>query len=86
MSPFPDVTVRQRNSADQFILVACDGIWDCVSNEECVGKLTDYMKEMKPKPTNMTPPVARLLDEICPSTMGDGVGTDNMTAVLIKFK
>lgn len=81
----PDVSVRQRNSADVFILVACDGIWDCVSNEECVSKLTDYMQEMKPKPANITPPVARLLDEICPATMGDGIGTDNMTAILIKF-
>ena len=86
VSPLPDITIRQRNSADQFILVACDGIWDCVSNEECVGKLTDYQKEMRLKPENITPPVARLFDEICPDTMGDGVGTDNMTAILIKFK
>ena len=28
----PDVTVRVRNAADDFVFVACDGIWDCVSN------------------------------------------------------
>jgi len=35
----PDITVRDRNSKDQFIIVACDGIWDCVSNEVCCEKL-----------------------------------------------
>lgn len=67
-------------------MVACDGIWDCLSNEQCVSKLTDYLKEMKPTPGNICPPVSRMLDEICPTEIGDGVGTDNMTAVLIKFK
>ena len=33
VSPFPDVSVRQRHEKDQFIMVACDGIWDCLSNE-----------------------------------------------------
>ena len=51
-----------------------------------MSKLTDYLKEMKPKPENICPPVARILDEICPTEIGDGVGTDNMTAILIKFK
>ena len=33
VSPQPDVTQRQRTSGDQFIVVACDGIWDCLSND-----------------------------------------------------
>ena len=27
-----------------------------------------------------------MLDEICPDEIGDGEGTDNMTAILVKFK
>ena len=34
----------------------------------------------------MCPPVEQMLDEICPEEIGDGEGTDNMTAILIKFK
>ena len=26
-----------------------------------------------------------MLDQICPDEIGDGEGTDNMTAILIKF-
>jgi len=28
----PDVTVRDRTKEDMFIMVACDGIWDCLTN------------------------------------------------------
>jgi serine/threonine protein phosphatase PrpC len=29
----PDVTVRDRTKEDMFIMVACDGIWDCLTNQ-----------------------------------------------------
>ena len=29
---FPDVTSRARSPDDKFIIVACDGIWDCLTN------------------------------------------------------
>ena len=29
---FPDVTSRDRSDDDRFIIVACDGIWDCLDN------------------------------------------------------
>lgn len=35
----PDVTQRDRCKEDDFIIVACDGIWDCLSNEACCEKL-----------------------------------------------
>ena len=28
----PDITVRERTKDDMFIMVACDGIWDCLTN------------------------------------------------------
>lgn len=33
VSPFPDVVIKERDENDMFIVIACDGIWDCVSNE-----------------------------------------------------
>lgn len=31
----PDITIRQRSDQDEFLVLACDGIWDVMSNEEC---------------------------------------------------
>ena len=28
----PDITKRERSCKDDFLLVACDGIWDCLSS------------------------------------------------------
>ena len=35
---------------------------------------------------NLCPAVECMLDEICPEEIGDGEGTDNMTAILVRFK
>jgi len=35
VSPEPDVYVETRNTeGDEFIILACDGIWDVISNED----------------------------------------------------
>jgi serine/threonine protein phosphatase PrpC len=36
----PDVTVRERCSVDAFVILACDGIWDVMSNEEVAAFVT----------------------------------------------
>ncbi|XP_030638085.1 protein phosphatase, Mg2+/Mn2+ dependent, 1Nb (putative) [Chanos chanos] len=34
VSPEPEVTAVERSPADEFLVLACDGVWDMVSNEE----------------------------------------------------
>nr|CBE67042.1 CG6036-PA [Drosophila atripex] len=34
VSPEPDVTVLERLASDEFIILACDGIWDVMSNDD----------------------------------------------------
>ena len=39
----PEVRCVQRQpSHDEFIILACDGIWDCVDNERCCQKMNDF--------------------------------------------
>jgi protein phosphatase 1G len=32
----PDIVVEARHADDEFMVLACDGVWDCMSNQECV--------------------------------------------------
>jgi hypothetical protein len=44
------------------------------------------MVYLKPHDSNLCPPVEKMFEEICAVTSDEGIGTDNMTAILIKFK
>ncbi len=44
VSPIPDVTIHMRNhDRDEYVVVACDGIWDVVSNQQCIQELDEIM-------------------------------------------
>jgi len=40
VSPEPELTVVERNDDDEFLALACDGIWDVMSNDE----LCDFIR------------------------------------------
>ena len=45
VSPEPEITVQDRDpSSDEFLLLACDGIYDVMSNEEVVTYVSHHLK------------------------------------------
>jgi serine/threonine protein phosphatase PrpC len=46
VSPIPDIIVQNRNpSQDEFVIVACDGIWDVQTNYEAVKMVAEIFEE-----------------------------------------
>ena len=46
VSSIPDIVVQNRNPKhDEFIIVACDGIWDVQSNHDCVSTVNTMFQE-----------------------------------------
>lgn len=39
-----DIEVLERNDSDEFLILACDGIWDVVSNEGIVVFVNYYLE------------------------------------------
>lgn len=69
-------------------MLACDGIWDCLSNDECIKTLQEKIDKFVGKPpnkANICKPVEDMLSDILAPNTDDGIGTDNMTAILIYF-
>jgi serine/threonine protein phosphatase PrpC len=50
VTAFPEVIVQPRvPEEDEFIVLACDGIWDVMSSQEVVSKVGDMLKNGRPR-------------------------------------
>lgn len=86
MSYLPDVKIDKKSDDIDFIVIACDGIWDCKTNQEvCDFFLDRFNKEPNGKISTF---IEQLYDEIlAPDVFTDtGVGCDNMSCIVIQFK
>ncbi|KAF5748114.1 hypothetical protein HS088_TW04G00064 [Tripterygium wilfordii] len=78
----PDVNTVDLCGDDNFIVLACDGIWDCMSSQQ----LVDFIHEQLKTESKLSAVCERVLDRcLAPSTAG-GEGCDNMTMILVQFK
>ncbi|KAF9882095.1 protein phosphatase 2C [Colletotrichum karsti] len=80
VTAFPDVEVHDISDDDEFLVIACDGIWDCQSSQAVVEFVRRGIAAKQD------------LDKICENMMDNclasnsetgGVGCDNMTMVII---
>ncbi|CDO98241.1 unnamed protein product [Coffea canephora] len=76
----PDITMVDLQDDDEFLVLACDGIWDCMSSQQVV----DFVREQLYNETKLSTVCERLLDKCLAPTAG-GEGCDNMTMILVQF-
>jgi len=80
----PEVRTCARQSSDEFLILACDGIWDCMTSEECVIQTRDAIKRQQ-----AAQPLTKLIEEMFDRIIAQdilssqGIGTDNMTCVVV---
>lgn len=79
--------VSRQTGSDEFIILACDGIWDCLTSEEAVARVRKGMAERSAK-EKINEVIENIFDEIIAKDIlsSSGVGTDNMTCVVVEFK
>ena len=89
VSAVPEFETYERSNLDQFIVIACDGIWDCKSNEECVEYLTSEIEDQKgglKEWHNLTDPIEKMLESICAEQPRASKGTtDNCSCIVLYF-
>lgn len=76
----PDIMSTTLRPGDEFIVLGCDGIWDCLSNEECIKYVRDRIDTKSPVEIG-----TEMLDEIVSDDprASQGIGGDNMTVMII---
>lgn len=75
---FPNRVTLQPN--DEFIILGCDGIWDCLTNEKAVEFVRERIDTIEPKEI-----ATEMLDTILSDDprATQGIGGDNMTVCII---
>lgn len=76
VSPEPEVSVLERHAEDEFLILACDGIWDVMSNEQVCDFIRSRLK--------VTESLSQIANEVVDACLYKG-SQDNMSIVLVTF-
>jgi len=76
----PDILQVQLEKDDEFIVIGCDGIWDCLTNEEAVKYVRDRI-DIK-TPTQIGIEMLNTIISKDPRAT-QGIGGDNMTILIV---
>ncbi|XP_070555952.1 protein phosphatase 1G-like isoform X2 [Ptychodera flava] len=83
ITAFPDIQTLNLTPQDDFIVIACDGIWNVLSSQETV----DFVKERIDKEDMKLSMICEEMFDHClaPDSLGDGTGCDNMTCIIVRL-
>jgi len=77
----PDITTIKRNGTEDFIIVACDGLWDTITPEEATRLVFQHLKEHQTNGGDLENLSAKL------ATIAKEKGsTDNITIIVVLLK
>ncbi|KAL4433781.1 hypothetical protein ABPG75_000222 [Micractinium tetrahymenae] len=83
VTAMPEIRRETLQPGDEFLVLACDGIWDVLTNQEAVDFVRERLAAGKPP--------REVAEEMCdhclaPDTGGCGKGCDNMSVVVVQLK
>ncbi|KAL1304571.1 hypothetical protein AAFC00_003545 [Neodothiora populina] len=80
VTAFPDVTVHDQTDDDEFIVLACDGIWDCQSSQAVV----EFVRRGIASKQELSAICENMMDNcLASNSETGGVGCDNMTITIV---
>lgn len=80
----PEVQTFPREAGDEFLIIACDGVWDVLGSQDAV----DFVRERLMRSKQPLSVIAEDLLDHCVSpdlSLTNGLGGDNMTVIIVAF-
>lgn len=79
---YPEITKVNITDDIDFIVMGCDGVWDCVEPQ----KFCEYINERLKKKDSIDDIIGEVFNQIVSTSNDIPVGTDNMTCIIVQFK
>ena len=80
----PDILWMERSPDDEFIILGCDGVWDVLSNDDCVHFVRTRLADGKA--------LKDICEEIADECLSpdpkatQGIGADNITCIIVDIR
>lgn len=75
ITAYPEITVEDLTDDCEFIIVACDGVWDCMTNQE----ICDFINERLKKNPGIK--LSKIIEEIFDTIVAPNI----YVGMIIKF-
>ncbi|KAI4197009.1 MAG: hypothetical protein LQ350_006196 [Teloschistes chrysophthalmus] len=80
VTAFPDVVAHNISDDDEFLVIACDGIWDCQSSQAVI----EFVRRGIAAKQALSKICENMMDNcLAPGSETGGVGCDNMTMIIV---
>lgn len=77
VSPEPEIYVKERSQEkDEFVILACDGIWDVMANDDLKDFVTSRLK--------ITNDLVKISNDVLDTCLSKG-SRDNMSVIIVSF-
>jgi hypothetical protein len=82
ITALPEIKKQKLGPDSSFLIIACDGIWDCLTSQQAVDEFGELFNK---KRENISTSIEDVFDKIIASDVASsgGIGCDNMTCVVI---
>ena len=79
---YPEITKVQITDDIEFVVMGCDGVWDCVEPQKFCEHISTELKTGKSIPDL----ISEIFDQIISSSNSVPIGTDNMSCIIVRFQ
>lgn len=81
----PEITEHLMTDLDEFVVLACDGIWDCLTDQQVIDFIRNKLCEEMSLGAICEALMDYCLSDSALSRKNHGIGCDNMTVVIVAF-